>query len=138
MGICCVFNKSIFPFMYLTTSKETSRYNFNKWYGIIINIGAARVLTTRFSQYLIYKETVDLTAILNTFNAGAIKVKFKIGLILSVGFFKVQSLVKEIVFYIIYANTPFLISLQDLDSLSCYYNSLTNEVVTPILTVPVA
>jgi len=50
----------------------------------------------------------------------------------------VQSLVEEIVFYIICANTLFLISLQDLDSLGYYYNNLTNKVVTPTLTVPVA
>jgi hypothetical protein len=81
------------------------------WYGIIIDIGAVKALTAGFSQYLIYKETVDLIAILDTFNAGAIKVKFGINLILLVSFLKVQSLVREIVFYIIYTNTPFLISL---------------------------
>ena len=43
-----------------------------------------------------------------------------------------QSLVREIVFYIIYTNTPFFISLRDLDSLNCYYNNFINEVVTPI------
>jgi hypothetical protein len=74
-------------------------------------MGAARTLTARFSQYLIYKETVNLTAILNTFNASAIKVKFKISLISLVDSLKVQLLVKEIVFYIMYTNTPFFISL---------------------------
>jgi len=54
---------------------------------------------------------------------------------LLVGSLKVQLPVGEIVFYIIYANTPFLISLRDLNSLSCYYNNLTNKVVTPTLTV---
>jgi len=101
-------------------------------------MGAARVLTAGFSQYLIYKETVNLIAILNTSNAGAIKVKFGIGLILLVGSLKVQLLVGEIVFYIICANTLFLISLRDLDSLGCYYNNLTNKVVTPTLIVLVA
>ena len=75
--------------MYSTTSKETSWYNFDKWYGSIINIKAVRALTTRFGQYLIYKETVDLTAIFNTFNTGAIKVKFRINLILLIGSLKV-------------------------------------------------
>jgi len=98
-------------------------------------MGAARALTVGFGQYLIYKETVNLIATLNTFNAGAIKVKFRIGLTLLVGSLKVQLLVGEIVFYVICANTPFLISLRDLDSLGCYYNNLTNKVVTPILTV---
>ena len=121
--------------MYLTTFKKTSWYNFNKWYGIIINIKVVRVLTTGFGQYLIYKETVDLTATLNTSNAGAIKVKFGIGSISSVNSLKVQLLVREIVFYIIYANTPFLMSLRDLNSLGYYYNNFINKVVTPILTV---
>jgi len=57
---------------------------------------------------------------------------------LSIGSLKVQLLVGEIVFYIIRADTPFLISLQDLNSLGCYYNNLTNKVVTPTSTVPVA
>jgi len=103
----------------------------------MINTEAARALTTRFGQYLAYKETVNLIATLDTSNAGAIKVKFGIGLILLVGSLKVQLLVGEIVFYIIRANTLFLISLQDLNSLGYYYNNLTNKVVTPILTMPV-
>jgi hypothetical protein len=123
--------------MYLITFKETSQYNFNKWYSIIINIKVVKALTAGFSQYFIYKETVDLIAIFNTFNTGAIKVKFRIGLILSVNSLKVQLLVRETVFYIIYTNTLFLISLRDLDFLNCYYNNLTDEVVTSILTVPV-
>jgi len=57
---------------------------------------------------------------------------------LLVGSLKVQLLVGEIVFYVIRANTPFFISLRDLDSLGYYYNNLTNKVVTPTLTVPVA
>jgi len=101
-------------------------------------MGAAKALTTKFGQYLAYKKTVNLIATLNTSNAGAIKVKFGISLTLLVDSLKVQLLVGEIMFYIIRANTPFLISLQDLNSLGCYYNNLTNEVVTPILTVPVA
>jgi len=39
------------------------------------------------------------------------------------------------VFYIIHANTLFLISLRDLNFLGYYYNNLTDKVVTPILTV---
>jgi len=50
----------------------------------------------------------------------------------------VQLPVGEIVFYVIYANTLFLISLRDLNSLDYYYNNLTNKVVTPTLTVLVA
>ena len=101
----------------------------------MIDTGAARVSTAGFSQYFIYKETVDLTAILDTSDAGAIKVKFRIGLMLLVGSLKVQSLVGEIVFYVMCADTPFLMSLRDLDSLNCYYNNLTDEVVTPTSTV---
>ena len=52
-------------------------------------MGAVKALTAEFSQYFAYKETVDLIAILNTSDAGAIKVKFKIGLILLVGSLKV-------------------------------------------------
>jgi hypothetical protein len=74
-------------------------------------MGAARVLTAKFSQYLTYKETIDLTATLNTFNTGTIKVKFGISLISLVGSLKVQLLVGEIMFYIMHTNTPFFISL---------------------------
>ena len=38
-------------------------------------------------------------------------------------------------FYIIRTNTLFFISLQDLNSLECYYNNFINKVVTPILIV---
>ena len=50
---------------------------------------AVKVLTARFGQYFIYKETVNLTATLNISNAGAIKVKFRIGLILLISSLKV-------------------------------------------------
>ena len=55
----------------------------------MINTKAVRVLTTRFGQYLIYKETINLTAILDTFDAGAIKVKFGIGSISLINSLKV-------------------------------------------------
>ena len=101
----------------------------------MIDIKAVKALTTGFGQYLIYKETVNLIAIFNTFNASVIKIKFRIGLILLVSSLKVQSPVGEIVFYIMYTDTLFFINLRDLNSLNCYYNNLTNKVVTPILTV---
>ena len=131
-------DKSNFPFAYSTTSEETSRYNSDKWYGIMIDTGAARASTAGFGQYLAYKETVDSTATLDTSDAGAIKVKFGIGSTSSVGSLKVQSPVGEIVFHVVRADTPFLMSLRDVDSLGCYYNNLTDKVVTPTSTVPVA
>ena len=98
-------------------------------------MGVVKALTTRFSQYLAYKEIVDLTAIFNISDAGAIEIKFRIGLTSSVGSLKVQSPVGEIIFYIIYTDTPFFINLQNLNSLNYYYNNFINKVVTPILTV---
>ena len=103
----------------------------------MIDIKTARASTARFGQYLAYKETVDSIAILDISNTDAIKIKFGIGLMLLIGSFKVQSLVKEIVFHVVYTNTPFLINLQDLNSLNYYYNNLTNKVITFILTVPI-
>jgi hypothetical protein len=44
----------------------------------MINMGAVRALTARFGQYFAYKETVDLIAIFNTFDANAIKLSLEL------------------------------------------------------------
>jgi hypothetical protein len=78
--------------------------------------------TTRYSQYLAYKKTHSAT--IDTDKASAIHVQFSIRLILSIGSIIVDMPVSSTEFYIVKADTPFLLCLKDMDTLQIYYNNL--------------
>ncbi len=69
--------------------------------------------------------------------AGAVNVQFGIGSTSSVGSITVYSPVGTVAFHVVKADTPFLLSLADMDSLKVYYNNLKNVLVTPTSTIPV-
>jgi hypothetical protein len=50
------------------------RYNVSRFYGVIIDTRALRVLTTGFGQYLAYQGTINSNAILDKSTAGAVNV----------------------------------------------------------------
>jgi len=59
-----------------------------------------------------------------------VKVQFGIGSTSSIGSAIVNTLISQVEFYIMTANTPFLLSLADMDKLRVYFNNLTNSLVT--------
>ncbi len=63
--------------------------------------------------------------------------QFGIGSTPSIGLLTVKSLVGIVDFYVVKADTPFLLSLADIDSLQIYYNNLKNTVITLTTTIPV-
>jgi len=59
-----------------------------------------------------------------------VKVQFGIGFMLSISSTKVEIPISQVEFYIIIANTLFLLSLADMDKLGVYFNNFTNSLVT--------
>ena len=100
---------------------------------MIIDTRALKRSTAGYRQYLAYRETYN--TIINTLKAGAINIQFSIGSTFSIGSITINTLVGNIKFYIIKANTPFLLYLIDIDTLKVYYNNLKNVLVTPIKSV---
>ena len=90
----------------------------------------------RDRQYLIYRKTYN--TIINTLKASTINVQFNISFTSFNGSITVNTLVGNIKFYIIKANTPFLLYFTDMDILKVYYNNLKNVLVTLIKSVLVA
>ena len=55
----------------------------------------------------------------------------------SIGTVQVNTPIGSIVFHVVEADTPFLLSLRDLDKLGFYFNNLKNCLVSPSVSVPV-
>jgi hypothetical protein len=72
------------------------RYNASRFYSVIINTEALRVLTTGFGQYLAYQGTIDSNATLNKSTTSVVNVQFGIGSTALVGSLTLQTLVKTV------------------------------------------
>jgi hypothetical protein len=61
----------------------------------------------------------------------AINIQFGIGLAVLIRSIIIKTLISLVDFYIIKANTPFLLCLTDIDKLQVYYNNITNTLISP-------
>jgi hypothetical protein len=102
---------------------------------VIINTKASKRSTAGYRQYFVYKKTYN--TIINTLKAGAINIQFSINSTSSIGSVTVNTRIGNVEFYIVKADTPFLLCFADMDTLKAYYNNLKNVLVTPIKLVPV-
>src|ERR1700722_14820818 len=99
-------------FAYITLE----RYTPKEFYSIIIDIGALKKSTIGYGQYLAYKAINDNMDI-DTTQTGAINVQFGIGLIILIGLVKIKTLIGLVDFYMVKADTLFLLCLADIDRL---------------------
>src|ERR1700734_1766123 len=100
-------------FAYITTERHTPK----KFYGVIINIDASKKSTVGYGQYLIYKTTTDNNMDINITQTGAVNVQFGIGLTALIRLVKVKTLISLVDFYVVKADTPFLLYFADIDKL---------------------
>ena len=114
------------PFTYTTTS--ISRYNSTQFVGIMVDTGASTRSTAGYGQFLAFQQ-LDPTAQIDTATQGMVEVQFGIGSSSSLGSYVVATPVGKVEFHIVKADTPFLLSLADMDRLQVYYNNLTNLMV---------
>jgi len=101
----------------------------------MIYIRALKRSTVGYRLYLVYKKTYN--TIINTLKANVINVQFSIGSTLSVGSITINTPISNIEFYLVQADTPFLLCLVNIDILKDYYNNLKNILVTLTKSVPI-
>src|SRR6266702_2955278 len=99
----------------------------------MINTKALKRLIVSYKQYLAYRKTYN--TVINTLKASIINIQFGINSTPSISSITVNTLVNNIKFHIVKADTPFLLCLTDIDILKVYYNNLKNVLVTPTKSV---
>ena len=65
----------------------------------------------------------------------AVNVQFGIGSAASIGSVIVKTLISLVDFYVVKADTSFLLYLTDIDRLQVYYNNVTNTLIGPAFTL---
>jgi hypothetical protein len=73
---------------------------------------------------------VDQTIRLNTLTKGPVSIQFSISIAFFIGTVEVDSLIGKVHFHVVYADTPFLLCLADINSLQVYYNNLKDIIIT--------
>ena len=94
-----------------------SRYNNDEFMGFIVDTGAAKHSTCGLPQFKalkILRNKVDV----NKSTAGSVCVQFGIGTAASIGSSAVETPIGWVTFHIFPTDTPFLLSLADLDRLN--------------------
>ncbi len=110
-------------YSYITSSE--SRYDDSEFKGLLIDPDAARKSIGAMGQFKALQRINDVK--LN--KSDRLVFKFGIGDTKSVGSIELETPLGMIIFHIVEANTPFLLSLADLDRLGVYFNNLTNELI---------
>jgi len=83
----------------------------------MINIGASKKSTAGYGQYLAYRTIINDNTDINITQTRAITVQFGIGLTVLIGLVAVKTLISLVNFYIVKADTSFLLCLTDIDRL---------------------
>ena len=117
------------------TTYEQKRYGPSQFYGIMIDTGASTRSTAGYDQYLAYTTVANVP--IDTSSKGEVKIKFGIGSTSSIGSVYVDSPIGTVEFHIVQADTPFLLSLADMDRLQVQLNNLKNVLVTTQGDIPV-
>jgi hypothetical protein len=115
-------------FVYITTEYYTPK----EFYSVIIDTGASKKSTVGYGQYFAYKITVNNNIDIDTMQARAVNVQFGISLTALIRSVTVKTLIGLVDFYIVKADTPFLLCLVDMDRLQVYYNNITDTLTGPI------
>lgn len=112
----------------LTVSTKKPRYNNERFHGVMIDTGAARFSTTGYGQYTAFKNTFN-SRDMDTSRAGDVIVHFGIGTAKSLGACTIETPVGTVTFHVMQTDTPFLLSLADMDRLGIFLNNIKNVVV---------
>jgi hypothetical protein len=105
------------------------RYSNYQFQGILPDTGASEFSTAGKGQFLALQREDPLIT-LDTRQAGIAQVKFGKGDAMeSIGSVNVKTPIGKIIFHILKAFTPFLMSLRNMDRLKVYVNNVTNEIL---------
>jgi hypothetical protein len=117
-------------------ASEQKRYSPSQFYGLMIDTGASQRSTVGYDQYLAYTTAIDDTPMDKT-TKGDVNIQFGIGSTSSIGSVIIHSPVSTVQFYIIDTDTPFLLSLVDIDRLQIQFLNLQNILQTTQGDIPV-
>ena len=113
-----------------------TRYGEDEFLGIIIDTGAATYSTAGEAQFkALQRVRPDVT--LDKTTHDSIKVRFGVGNSASIGSTRIQTTIGEVVFHVMPATTPFLLSLRDMDRLDAKFDNLENFMAVNGIHVPV-
>ena len=101
----------------------------------MIDIGAVRRSIVGYSQFKALQRINNIIE-LDESTKGTVNIKFGISCASSISSTIVHTLISQVQFHILNTNTPFLLSLADIDKLSVYFNNLTNALVSPQGDIP--
>ena len=128
---------AIDPFTY-TLNTSSSRYTLDVFLGIVVDTGASKKSIASYGQFwALQRSNPAMELELDTSTKGQVIVQFGIGSTSLIGIANVHTLIGEVQFYIIDANTLFLLCLADMDKLQVYYNNIRDVLVTRTREVPV-
>ncbi|OXV07800.1 hypothetical protein Egran_04437 [Elaphomyces granulatus] len=112
------------------TNRRRERYTADRFFGIMLDSGAAEKSTAGYNQYLAYTKTFSKKEQqLDTSTAGSVHVQFGIGSTPSIGSITIHTPIGYATFHVTKTDTPCLLCLQDMDTMDVYFNNLENKVV---------
>jgi hypothetical protein len=111
------------------------RYTFAVFYGIMIDSKASVRSIVGYEQYLAFIKNIPID--LDHTKAGIVNVQFGIGSILSIGSLIIDTSFGLVEFHVVKADTPFLLSLADMDRLKVYFNNVENLLIGKIKILPI-
>jgi hypothetical protein len=107
----------------------TDRYRPGEFHGVMIDTEAAGKSTAGYNQYTAYEKLFRETPI-DTGQEGAVKATFGIGSTTSIGSITISTPIGQCEFYIVNANTPFLLSLTEMDAKKITLNNVQNKLTS--------
>jgi hypothetical protein len=123
------------PSQALTTQEifatnKSKQYNLLRFFGIIIDTSVSTKSTIGYNQYLAYYTIIHQIPI-NKTTKNTISIKFSIGTTFSISSIEITSQIRKTKFYIVLADTLFLLSIANIDRLKTYLDNTRNILVTP-------
>ena len=117
------------PFAYIIIEYYTPK----EFYGVMIDISASKKSTAGYRQYFTYKTTINNNMDINTMQTGAINVQFGISSTALIKSVTVKTPISLVNFYIVKADTSFLLYFVNMDKLQVYYNNITDTLIGPAI-----
>ncbi|KAI1001275.1 hypothetical protein K3495_g6924 [Podosphaera aphanis] len=107
-------------------SSFLSRYSSETFRGILIDSGAADFSTAGYQQYKAFQQAFGKAPLITD---NKIKVRFGKGQAESIGFIDVKTPIGPINFYVVDCDTPFLLSLKNMDNLGMIFDNVSNLLI---------
>ncbi|KAI1002682.1 hypothetical protein K3495_g5517 [Podosphaera aphanis] len=124
---------NVHPVSSFLTKGRSSSSNFH---GIMVDTGAASKSTAGYAQFVAFQNRFGITY-LDKARAGEVTAHFGIGATSSLGLTLISTPIGKIEFHIVIADTPFLLSLADMDRQGVFLNNLENKLVGRTFSVPI-